>query len=114
MFIRSDNLFLRPAWPEDRGNIDRAGVPPAHDPLRSTELSHALIVTMPAIGQGRVAGSAGLVARDGKWQPRIWLAPAFRHLGLFAEVEEAMFSLMSQMPDPSGPRPVPATQLEAA
>ncbi|WP_230280313.1 hypothetical protein [Croceicoccus sp. Ery15] len=114
MFIRSDNLFLRPAWPEDRDNLDRAGVPATNDPLRPNDLAHGLIVTMPSIGQDRIAGTAGFVARGGRWQPRIWLAPAFRHLGLFDEVEEAMFTLMAQMPDPSGPSHIPAMELQAA
>lgn len=114
MFIRSDNLFLRPAWPEDRPNLDQASVPTAHDPLRSTELAHPLIVTMPSIGRGRIAGTAGFLVRNGQWEPRIWLAPAFRHLGLFDEVEEAMFTLMAQLPDPSGPPPLHAPQLQAA
>ena len=52
--------------------------------------------------------------RKGRWQPRIWLAPAFRHLGLFDEVEEAMFTLMSQMPDPSGPPAIRLPELQAA
>ena len=114
MFIRSENLFLRPAWPEDRPNIDRAGVPAANDPLRSGELKHGLLVTMPSIGNGRIAGTAGFVARNGRWHPRIWLTPAFRHLGLFDEVEEAMFTLMAQMPDPSGPRSIRMLELQAA
>ena len=59
MFIRSDNLFLRPAWPEDRANICRAGVPSASDPLRAGELKHGLLVTMPAIGNDRIAGGSG-------------------------------------------------------
>ena len=114
MFIRSENLFLRPAWPEDRANICRAGVPLASDPLRAGELKHGLLVTMPAIGNDRIAGTAGFVARKGRWQPRIWLAPAFRHLGLFDEVEEAMFTLMAQMPDPSGPPAIRLPELQAA
>jgi hypothetical protein len=114
LFIRSENLFLRPAWPEDRANIDRAGVPAAHDPLRTAELAHPLIVTMPTIGQDRVAGTAGFIVRKGRWQPRIWLAPAFRHLGLFEEVEEAVLTLMAQLPDPSGPRSLPGVELQAA
>ena len=115
MFFRSENTFLRPAWPEDRPALDRAGVPAASDPLRQAELTHALMVTLPTIAPGRVAGTAGLVARNGRWLPRIWLAPAFRHLGLFEEIEDALMAISDQLPDPSGSsvrNPVP--QLAAA
>ena len=115
MFIRSENLFLRPAWPEDRAALLALGLPRAHDPQRGPGgLDHHLVVTMPGVAGSRLVGSAGFREERGFWEPRLWLAPAFRHLGLHDELEEALDALAAQLPAPRGVRVAPERTLIAA
>lgn len=114
MFIRSENLFVRPAWPEDRPTLEALNVPSAHDPMRIEADGFPLVLTMPEIGSGRIVGTGVFQKRKRMWQPRIWLAPAFRHLGLFAEAEDALLTIAQHLPDPSGIDRQPQMQLAAA
>ena len=104
MFIRSENLFLRPAWPEDGRLLSRLDVPARHDPLRNGE-SGGLVITMPGARGVRLIGTAGFAAVRRKWQPRLWLAPAWRYLGLHDEAEDSLAQLIGQLPPPGGIAP---------
>ncbi|MBS7670579.1 hypothetical protein [Croceicoccus gelatinilyticus] len=106
MFIRSENLFVRPAWPEDRVRLSGLDVPARHDPLKTE--GEGLVVTFPG-GQGpegqdlagaRLIGTAGFRVIRRKWEPVLWLAPAWRHVGLFDEAEESLARLAEQLPPP--------------
>ncbi|WP_299307947.1 hypothetical protein [uncultured Croceicoccus sp.] len=106
MFIRSETLFLRPAWVEDAPRLHHLNAPaafdlphgpnPAHDAER-----HALVVTMPHAG-ARIIGAATLRAHGDGWKKAAWLAPAYRNLGLDAEIEAALASLAQVLPAPDG------------
>ncbi|MBB3988740.1 hypothetical protein [Croceicoccus naphthovorans] len=112
MFIRSENLFVRPAWPEDRATLARLAVPSRHDPLRASDSPvGGLVVTMPGVRGpdahgAKVIGTAGFEAARHEWQPRLWLAPSWRHLGLFAEAEDSLALLAAQLPPPNALPPV--------
>lgn len=112
VFIRSENLFFRPAWPEDRTRLDRIDVPFRHDPLRIAD-DRGLVITMPDATGARLIGTAGFDALNREWQPRVWLAPAWRHLGLFAEAEDSLADLAQNLPRPGGDVPVMATRMPA-
>ncbi len=108
MFIRSENLFVRPAWPEDRVRLSGLDVPARHDPLKFE--GQGLVVTFPG-GQGpegqdlagaRLIGTAVFRVMRRKWQPVLWLAPAWRNVGLFDEAEDSLAQLARQLPPPSG------------
>lgn len=112
MFIRSENLFIRPAWPEDRAALARIAVPSRHDPLRNgadntTSAACGLIVTLPGLRGTTLIGTAGFEPLRGTWDARIWLAPAWRHLGLLAEAEAALAELAESLPPARGSMPQP-------
>lgn len=99
MFIRSDNLFLRPAWPEDGAALRRLNVPANCNPLEPAAGDvPGVLVTLPDANGPRTIGS-GLFRRNGsRWQPLLWLAPAWRHLGLYEEAEDALAALAEILP----------------
>lgn len=107
MFIRSENLFFRPAWPEDRAHLERLDVPVRHDPLRPELVPQGFVITMPGTSGNRLIGTAGFQPLRRKWEQRIWLAPAWRHLGLFAEAEDTLAELAGSLPllGDDGPMP---------
>ncbi|MDR7102452.1 hypothetical protein [Croceicoccus sp. BE223] len=98
MFIRSENLFFRPAWPEDRPRLERLDVPVRHDPLCPDLVPQGFVITMPGTSGTKLIGTAGFRPVRRTWEQRIWLAPAWRHLGLFAEAEETLAELAGSLP----------------
>lgn len=112
MFIRSENLFVRPAWPEDRAGLVRLEVPVRHDPLRAEDGAQGLVITMPGVGDrriggapkaptgggARIIGTAGFRPLRGRWDAQVWLAPAWRHLGLMPEAEATLAALAANLP----------------
>ncbi len=108
MFIRSENLFVRPAWPEDRPRLSRLDVPARVDPFKLD--GQGLVVTLPGghdargerVAGARLIGTGGFRVTRGRWQPVLWLAPAWRSLGLFDEAEESLDQLAGQLPPPPG------------
>ncbi len=106
MFIRSENLFFRPAWPEDRARLERLGVPVRDDPLGADLAPRGFVITMPGTSGNKLIGTAGFHPARHKWEQRIWLAPAWRHLGLFAEAEETLTELAANLPVPGGRGPM--------
>ena len=104
MFIRSENLFLRPAWPEDLAQLAQIDVPGRHDAI-VLGLAYPTLVTLPqgdGKGGARVIGIAGFSQRSGGWAARLWLAPAWRNVGLFDEAEDALADLARNLPQPDG------------
>lgn len=106
MFIRSENLFFRPAWPEDRANLTKLDVPSRHDPLAAAQNGRGLVITMPASTPGargaKLIGTAGFRKARRQWEPQVWLAPAWRHLGLFDEAEDTIAQLAENLPPCGG------------
>lgn len=90
MFMRSERLFLRPAWPEDRDEIQKAtacGIL-ADAILRGCApggvQSHFLI-TVPTMEAP--ASVIGVIALNG---PDLWIAPAHRGQGYAREAARAV------------------------
>ncbi|WP_239804692.1 hypothetical protein [Croceicoccus hydrothermalis] len=106
VFIRSKTLFLRPAWIEDGARLQHLNAPsafhPPHGPNPSHDTQrHAFVVTMPH-ACARIIGAATLRANGNDWQKAAWIAPAYRNLGLDAEMEAALASLTQVLPTPDG------------
>ncbi|SLK07039.1 MULTISPECIES: GNAT family N-acetyltransferase [Novosphingobium] len=112
MFIRSDRLFLRPAWPEDLQeletliahdsaacNLASACWPCAHDDARrfvAHEQAHALpqfVITVPGTGGSRIVGCIGLDRRDGEVELCYWIARDQRGRGYAGEAVKAVVDL---------------------
>lgn len=112
MFIRSENLFVRPAWPEDRAGLSRLEVPARHDPLRTDGGGQGLVITMPGVtgkatgpanGRGsRIIGTAAFQPVRQRWDAQVWLAPAWRNLGLLPEAEATLAELAANLPPLAG------------
>lgn len=96
MFIRSERLFLRPCWPEDRAALALiSGADAALDPvavvLGSVEpedrRSARFLVTLPGTG---VIGAASLSRGSEGGELRLWIDPAWRNCGYATEAVEAL------------------------
>lgn len=107
MFIRSERLFLRPGWPEDREELLRcmeqaAAVPyPAVDPLAGCSPRHPrFLVTLPGADGARVVGcvgfspaATGIVAHSAPVDFTCWIAEPFRGRGYGGEAARAALSV---------------------
>ncbi|AIT79970.1 GNAT family N-acetyltransferase [Novosphingobium pentaromativorans] len=112
MFIRSDRLFLRPAWPEDLQELetliahDSAACnlastcwPCAHDDaLRfvTHEQAHALpqfVITVPGADGALIVGCVGLARRDDDVELYYWIAREQRGRGYAREAVKAVVEL---------------------
>ena len=107
MFIRSERLFLRPFWPEDRPELmeaaaecDSVAEVPAiarpdgarqHEP--EDRRCPRLLVTLPGAHGSRIVGSVGLERVDDAVEAGLWIAPAFRNRGFGTEAGRALVSL---------------------
>ncbi|WP_066554116.1 hypothetical protein [Croceicoccus bisphenolivorans] len=98
MFIRSENLFFRPAWPEDRAGLSRIEVPARHNPLHAIKGGKGLVITMPGSRGAKLIGTAGFRPLEREWESQLWLAPAWRHVGLFGEAEDTLAELAGSLP----------------
>lgn len=111
MFLRTERLFLRPAWLEDAPELTRAiGQEPvvrmlARAPWPYTEAharawiegsndprSPTLLVTLPDEG-GRIVGGCGINARDGRAEVGYWIEPGFWGRGFASEALAGMLLL---------------------
>jgi RimJ/RimL family protein N-acetyltransferase len=126
MFIRSERLFLRPAWPEDAAELaalrDRGGVMsnvpalslPSDDAAARALIAVAsgrrepgFLVTLPTASGNRVIGAIGL-GRDGEdVQLGYWLSAAHWGRGYASEAARAVLSLARAL----GHRQVTANQV---
>ena len=113
MFIRSARLFLRPAWPEDWGelhaaiddaavvhNLARAPWPYRADDARAfvsreQDPRHPdFLVTMPAADGARIIGCAGIVPGDaGAAELGYWIARSQWGQGFATEAASAVLSV---------------------
>lgn len=96
MFIRSERLFLRPCWPEDRAALEAlGGAGPAGDAIAAVlgsdgpevRRSARFLVTVPGSG---IIGAASLLRADDAAELRLWIAPAWRNFGYATEAVEAL------------------------
>jgi hypothetical protein len=95
MFIRSDRLFLRPVWPEDRADLpgladcaaltgSTTGGPTRHP---------RCVVTLPGAHGADVIGVAALVPLQAETELVVWIADHARQRGLGLEAAHAMLTL---------------------
>ncbi len=112
MFIRSERLFLRPAWPEDWAelhaliddeavvrNLARAPWPYGPDDARrfvasaqGTRHPH-FFVTLPGAAGARLIGCVGLVEDEGQTELGYWIARQHWNKGYATEAVRALLSL---------------------
>ncbi|MFC0205565.1 GNAT family N-acetyltransferase [Novosphingobium soli] len=112
MFIRSERLFLRPAWPEDRAELlaligdaaivrnladapwpDRAEDADRFIAAPQDRLLPQFLVTAPDGGGARVVGGCGLSRREGEVSLGYWTARAEWGRGYATEAVRALLSL---------------------
>lgn len=90
LFIRSERLFLRPGWPEDRDEVLRTFASPeqAEAVMAGCAAGRGrghYLVTLPTLeGPAPVIGA---IAVDGR---QCWIAPAFREQGYASEATRAV------------------------
>ena len=112
MFIRSERLFLRPAWPEDAADwlsVLRAGhvitnLAPAAIPAdeqgahaliaspRDNRLPH-LLITVPALGDAGVIGGVGLDALGDEVTLGFWISAGHWGREYAAEATRALLDV---------------------
>ncbi len=109
MFIRSERLFLRPAWTEDAAelhtaitheavirNLTRAPWPYQLADAQafiggSQQTSHpTLLITQPGSTGSRIIGGVGLHDEDGQTQLGYWLTPSAWGRGYATEAASAL------------------------
>ena len=110
MFIRSERLFLRPGWPEDRRelferiadegvirNLARAPWPYSEDDAQSFLANAAhprlpmFVVTLPGASGAELVGSAGLhEGEDGRPEIGYWIARRCWGQGYATEASRAL------------------------
>ena len=111
MFLRTERLFLRPAWPEDAPELTRAigqeavvrmlaRVPwPYHEEHARTWIEATrdpylpnLLITLPA-GGGRIVGCVGLHDDAGQIEVGYWIAPGHWGCGYATEALTGLLAL---------------------
>jgi len=116
MFIRSERLFLRPAWPEDweelhplvadEGlvrNLARAPWPYTADDAREfvarkqDKLLPNFLVTLPSAKGSRIIGSAGLAADGGQVELGYWIARGDWGRGYATEAARAVLRVAAAL-----------------
>lgn len=95
MFIRSERLFLRPAWPEERTEFDGlldtnalvsgAMARPSRHPW--------FVITVPGHRGADVVGMIGLVDAGGDTELAVWIAGDWRNRGFGTEAARAALSI---------------------
>jgi len=110
MFFRSERLFLRPGWPEDRSEILAALADDAplcaalaepwyvehcragHGHLAAQRCPQ-FVVTLPGAEGSRVIGAIGLISPETEAELVCAIAPAFRGRGYATEAARALVTL---------------------
>lgn len=92
MFIRSERLFLRPAWPEDGADIHQVLGADARFEAASPRHPQFLI-TLPDHRGAHVVGMIGLSNVEGETELGIWIAHAFQRQGFATEAARAALTL---------------------
>ncbi|PNU04730.1 GNAT family N-acetyltransferase [Novosphingobium guangzhouense] len=112
MFIRSERLFLRPAWPEDRDellvrigheavvrNLARVPWPYTAEDARAfieKTQDHRLpsfLVTAPGAQGSQIVGGCGLSMLGGEVNLGYWITPGEQGRGYATEATRALLSL---------------------
>ena len=92
MFIRSERLFLRPAWPEDGADIHQVlGLDPRFG--TASPRHPQFLVTLPDHRGAHVVGMIGLIAIDGETELDIRVGRAFQRRGFATEAARAALTL---------------------
>ncbi len=105
MFIRSERLFLRPAWAEDRDELialtqdemtAQAWIGHAHPPRFPR-----CLITLPdrsdETGGAQVIGTIGIAKCDDVATLHLWVAPERRRQGFGKEALQAALSLLRSL-----------------
>jgi RimJ/RimL family protein N-acetyltransferase len=95
MFIRSERLFLRPAWPEERAELYRL---PACDALFAADMVRPkrhpqFLVTLPGPDGADPVGLTGLIDNGPETELAVWIAPDFRNRGYATEAARATLAV---------------------
>lgn len=100
MFIRSDRLFLRPGWPEDREELRRRIEPGAdlRQPPFAADATQArrfpqFLVTVPSHDGAPLIGCTGLLDGEHGAELVYWIAPEERRQGYATEAARAVLGL---------------------
>lgn len=108
MFMRSERLFLRPAWPEDAQDLhtlheeaqvacglqrDACDITRLLAP-RGDRRHPSLLITLPGARESRLIGYIGVHQDDGEAVLRIFLAPDVRGRGYAREALAAFLRLI--------------------
>lgn len=92
MFIRSERLFLRPAWPEDRAEIHQ--VLGADVRFGAASPRHPqFLITLPDHRGAHVVGKICLAARDGLSELGVWIGRDWQGRGFATEAARAALTL---------------------
>lgn len=92
MFIRSERLFLRPAWPEDQADIQQVLGFDAHV-VDGTARHPQFLITLPDHQGAQVVGAIGFSAGHGATELGVWIGRAFQGQGFATEAARAALTL---------------------
>lgn len=100
MFLRTERLFLRPFWPEDRGELIALGASLTNAPDTVPAPAAAVerrcpnfLVTLPGANGTRIVGHVGLRRSGADADLDIWIAPEWRRRGFAVEAGRALLPL---------------------
>jgi RimJ/RimL family protein N-acetyltransferase len=101
MFIRTERLFLRPGWPEERAELAGLilGVQGLSDEARtridtaSSAMYPQFCITLPGEQGAQLIGGVELISAAGATTLEFWIAAAFRNQGFATEAVRAVLGL---------------------
>jgi RimJ/RimL family protein N-acetyltransferase len=101
MFMRTERLFLRPAWPEERAELAAliVGVQGLSDDVRAwietpaSEMYPQFCITVPGANGAQLIGGIELIDAAGAASLDFWIAQPFRGQGFATEAVRAVLSL---------------------
>ena len=95
MFMRSERLFLRPTWPEDRAEVETALGAQTYRlaALPATPRHPRFLITLPDHSGARAVGVIALWPCADACQIGIWVAPHCRGRGFATEAMRAVLPL---------------------
>ena len=101
MFVRTDRLFIRPGWPEERAELASliAGVQGLSDEARArikaqpSRIFPQFCITVPGENGAHLIGGIELLDAAGAASLDFWIAQPFRGQGFATEAVRAVLSL---------------------
>ncbi|WP_295529923.1 GNAT family protein [Novosphingobium sp. Chol11] len=101
MFIRTERLFLRPGWPEERAELAAliSGIHGLSDDARAriesqpSEMFPQFCITVPGEKGAQLIGGIELVDAAGAGSLAFWIAQPFRGQGFATEAVRAVLNL---------------------